>query len=176
MVDDVVLDNVPSHSVSDCAREVSVLPQFPAPQSLFQTRELAKQSPPAVAFDNPDDFPYRSRWRKRNQEMDMLFRDLHFQNLDVVRLAYLSDHLPRSFPDLGTLEDFFSVFCTPDQMVRTVVDRMTRPFQRHALYIAYQGARAYADKGDFPVPLINPLGAACIPPHGKPWGILQRAS
>jgi hypothetical protein len=145
MVNNVLLDNIPSHSVSDCAHEISILPQLPAPQSLFQTRELAKQSPPDVAFDNPNDLPYRSRWRERDQEMNVFFHDFHFQNLDAIRPANLLDHLPCSFPDLGPLEDVFPVFGAPGQMVRTVVARMTRPFERHALYIAYQRARAYAD-------------------------------
>jgi len=174
MVKDVFLDYVPSHSLSDCAGEITILPQFPAPQSLFQTRELAKQSPSAVAFDNPDDFPDRSRWRERNQEMDMFLHDLLFQYLDVVSLAYFLDYLLRSFPDLRPLEDFFPVLRAPNQMIGTVVDRMTRSFQRHASFISYPRARAYADKGDFPVPLITPSERHEFIPAASQRGILQR--
>jgi len=49
-------------------------------------------------------------------------------------------------------------------MVTGVVDRMTRSFYRHTLFISHFPARAYKDKRNFPVPLINPLGKACIHP------------
>jgi len=41
-------------------------------------------------------------------------------------------------------------------MVACVVDRMTRPLQSHVPFISHGRVRAYADKGDFPVPLITP--------------------
>jgi hypothetical protein len=55
-------------------------------------------------------------------------------------------------------------------MIGRVVDRMTRSLQRHSCTLSYQRARAYADKGDFPVPLINPLGEACIHPTRQAAG------
>ena len=152
-----ILDNhIPSHSVSDCPGEVSVFPQLPAPEPLLEPRELAKQPTPAQALDNPHDLPYRPRWRERYQQMDVVFHDLHLHNLDTIRLTDLPHHLFRSFPDLLSLEDLLPVFRTPHQMVACVVDRMTRPSQSHASSISHCRVRAYADKGDFPVPLITP--------------------
>jgi hypothetical protein len=171
---DIPGDHVPSHPVSDCACEISVFPQLPAPQPLLQSRELAEQPPSTVAFDYPHDLPYRSRRRERHQKMDMLFHKLHFQYLDVVRLADLPYHLFRSFPNFDPLEDLLPVLRTPHQMIARVVDRMTRPLDAHALSISHRRARPYADKGGFPAPLItSPAGHAFIP-RGKPRGILQR--
>ena len=166
--------HVPSHPVSDCTSEISVFPQLPAPQPLLQSRELAEQPPPTVAFDYPHDLPYRSRWRERYQKMDVLFQELHFQDLDVIRLADLPDHLFRSFPNLHPLEDLLPVLRTPHQMIARVVDRMTRPLDAHALFIPHRRARAYADKGGFPAPLITSPARHAFIPRGKPRGILQR--
>jgi len=55
-------------------------------------------------------------------------------------------------------------------MVARVVYRMTRPLYRHTLLISHFPARAYVDKGDFPVPLIYPLGKACIHPARQAAG------
>jgi hypothetical protein len=143
----------PKSSDSDRPGKISVFPQFPAPQPLFQSRELAEQAPPTVALDDPHDLPYRSRWWKRYQKMDVLFLNFHFQNFDPVRLADLPDYLFRPFPDFLPLEDLLPVFWTPHQMIAGVVDRMTRPLDAHASFISYCRARAYADKGGFPAPL-----------------------
>ena len=55
-------------------------------------------------------------------------------------------------------------------MIACVVDRMTRSFYHHTLFISHFPARAYEEKGDFPVPLINPLGMACIHPARQAAG------
>ena len=57
MVLDILDDHVPSHSVSDCPGEVSVFPQLATPEPLLEPRELAKQSPPALALDDSHNFP-----------------------------------------------------------------------------------------------------------------------
>ena len=156
MVLDIFDYNVPSHPVSDRPDEISIFPHLPAPQPLLQSRELAKQPPPTVALDYPYDLPYRPRWGERHQKMEVIFHDLHFQNFYIVRFADFANHLFRSFPDLLPLKDLLPIFRTPYQMVGRVVDRMTRPLETHALFISHCRARAYADKGDFPVPLITP--------------------
>jgi len=58
--------------------------------------------------------------------MDMFLHEFHFQNLDIVRLAYFPNHLFRSFPDLLPSKDLFPILRAPNQMVACVVDRMTR--------------------------------------------------
>ena len=166
-------DNVPSHPVSDCPGKVPVFPYLPAPQPSFQARELAEQAPPAQAFYDSHHFPNRATRRKRDQKMDMFLPEFHFQNLNIVRLADFPDHLFRSFPDLLLIEDLLPILRAPNQMVGGVVDRMTRPPQCHPCTLTYQRARAYADKGDFPVPLITPSERHEFIPRGKPRGTLQ---
>ena len=174
MMLDILGNHVPSHPVSDCPSEISVFPQFPTPQPLLQSWELAEQPPSTVALNNPHNFPYRPRWPKRYQKMNVFFHDLHLHNFYAVRLADLPYHLSRSFPDLLPLKDLLPIFRTPHQMISRVVDRMTRPLDAHALFISQCRARAYVDKGDFPVPLIIPPARHVFIPRGKPRGTLQR--
>lgn len=174
---DVSLDDVPSHSVSHHADEISIFPQFPAPQFLLQSRELAKQSPSALTLDASHHFPERLRRQQRYQQRYALLRHFHLENLDAIGLADLFDHLFCLFSDLFLLKDLLFVFGAPHHIIRGVADRMTRPPQRHAHTLSYRQGRAYVDKGDFRVPfMISPLGMACIFPYGKPQGMLQRIS
>jgi len=167
-------NDVLSHPVSDRPGKVSILPNLPAPQTPLQTRELAEQSPSTLALDDSHDLPNRPARRKRYQNVDMFLPQFQLQNFDIVRLADFPHHLFRSSPDLLPVEDPFAVFRAPNQMVRRVVDRMTRPPQRHSCTLAYLRARAYQDKGDFPVPLITPSEMHEFIPRGKPRGTLQR--
>jgi len=137
MMHDIFENHVTSQPVSDGPSKISVFLQLPRPQSLFQTGELAKQSPPAKTLDDPHHLPYRPRRRERNHHVDMLRLNFHLLNLKFILFTDLLDHLFRSFPDLLPLKDILPVFRTPDQMVNGVVDRMTRPLQRHALFIAH---------------------------------------
>ncbi len=170
----VPLDNFPSHSLSDCPHEISIMPQLPRPQSPFQSRELAKQTYRTLALDDSDYLAYRLGRRKRYQNMHMFLHNFQLHNLKSIVLTYLLNQLFRSFPNLLPLKDILPVLWTPDQMVTRVVDRMTRPLYAHALYISQSRARTYADKGDFPVPLIIPSERYAFIPRGKPRGILLR--
>jgi hypothetical protein len=58
---------------------------------------------------------------------------------------------------LDDAQYIFSVFWTGYQMIAGVVDQMTRSFYGHALFVSQSQARAYADKGRFPVRLLTPL-------------------
>ena len=174
MMRNVSLDNFPSHSVSDCPHEISIMPQLPRPQSPLQSRELAKQTHRTLALDDSYNLAYRLGRRKRYQNMHMFLHNFQLDDLKSIVLTYLPNQLFRSFPNLLPLKDIFPVLWTPNQVVTGVVDRMTRPLYAHPLYIAQFRARAYADKGDFPVPLIIPSERHAFIPRGKPRGILQR--
>ena len=153
---DISFNHLPSHSVSHCPDEISVFPQFPRPESPSQPGELAEQSSPTVAFDDSDHFSNRPGRGERDQNVNVFGAHFQFDNLKSIVLTYLPDQLFRSFLNLHPLEYILPIFRTPDQMVIRIIDRMTRPLQPHALYISQRRARAYADKGDFPVPLITP--------------------
>jgi len=153
---DISFNHLPSHSVTNCPGEISVFPQLPRPQSLFQPGELAEQSPPTVALDDSDHFSNRPGRRERDQNLNMLHAHFQFDNFKSIVLTYLPDQLFRSFLNLHPLKYILPIFRTPDQMVTRIIDRMTRPLEPHALHISQCRARAYADKGDSPVPLITP--------------------
>jgi hypothetical protein len=153
---DISFDHLTSHSVSDCPGKISIFPQLPRPQSLFQSRELAEQSPGTMAFDNPDHISNRPGRGERHQDVNVFQANFQFDNFKPIVLTYFPDQLFRSFLNLRPLKYILPIFRTPDQVVIAVVDRMTRPLEPHALYISQHRARAYADKGAFPVPLITP--------------------
>jgi|GEM_PF-3515679 len=152
----VSFNHLLSHSVTDCPSEISDFPQLPRPQSLFHSGELADQSPPTVALDSSDHFSDRPRRRERDQNVHMFQAHFQFDTFKPIVFTYLPDQLFRSFLDLLPLKYIFPIFREPYQIVARIGDRMTRPFQPHALYISHCRARAYADKGAFPVPLIPP--------------------
>jgi len=156
MMLDISFDDLLSHSVTHCPGEISVFPQLPRPQSLLQSGELAEQSPRTVALDDSDHFSNRSGRRKRDQDVNMFQAHFQFDNFKSIVPTYLPDQLFRSFLNLHPLKYVLPIFRTPDQMVTRIIDRMTRPLEPHALYISQCRARAYADKGAFPVPLITP--------------------
>jgi hypothetical protein len=153
---DIPFNHLLSHSVTDCPGEISVFPQLPRPKSLFQSGELAEQSPPTVALDDSDHFSNRLGRRERDQNVYVFLAHFQFDNFKPIVLTYFLDQLFRSFLNLHPLKYIFPIFRTPYQMVTRIIDRMTRPLEPHALYISQCRARAYADKGDFPVPLITP--------------------
>jgi len=106
----------------------------------------------------------------------MLLRNFHFYNLKSIFLADFPYQSFRSFLYAFLREYLLPIFGAPNQMVARFIYRMTRSLHCHALAIPCHTARAYMDKGDVPLPLMNPLGKACIHPRGKPRGILQRPS
>ena len=108
--------------------------------------------------------------------MKMFFCYFKFYDFESVLFADLRNQLFRSFPHLLPLKYFLQVLRTPHKMIARVIDRMTRSFYRHTFFISHFFARAYAVKGDFPVPLTNPLGEACIHPARQAAGDSAKVS
>ena len=86
----------------------------------------------------------------------MIDRDFHINHIKSIILADLSYQLFRSFSKIRPIEDLFPVLGAPYQVVARIVERMTRSLDGHVERISYRHARAYADKGDAPLPLITP--------------------
>lgn len=172
---DVFLNDLPSHTVANCASEVSVLPQLSGPQPLLQPRELAEQLPRTDALYYPDHLPDGPSGRKRYQDVYMILCYFYFSYLQSILLAYLPYHLFRSSPYFFFSEYIFPTFRTPYQMVYRIVDLMTRPLQSHASFypIVSQGPIRIRETSRLPY---NPPCKACIHPRGKPRGILQSFS
>lgn len=175
MMLDIFFNDLPSHTVPDRAGEVSVLPQLARPQSLLQARELAEQLPRTDALYYSYHLADGPSGRKRCQNVYMVLCYFHFRYLKPILVAYLPNHLFRSFPYLLFSEYIFPTLRTPYQMIVRVVDRMTRPLQSHASFytIASQGPMRIRESSRLPY---NPPCKACIHPRGKPRGILQSIS
>ena len=175
MMLDIFIYDLPSHTVSDCTGKVSVFPKLTRPKTFLDARELAEQFPRTYALDYPHHLTYRKlRW-KRHQQMHMVNRYFHFLYLYSVFFTYLSYELFRSSPYRFIRKYLLPIFRAPHQMVYRVVDRMTRPLQCHALFytITAQGPMRIRESSRLPY---YPPRKACIPPRGKPRGILQKLS
>ena len=175
MMLDIFIDNLPSHTVSNRAGEVSVLPKLARPKPPSDSRELSEQFSRTYAFYCPNHLAYRKLGWKRHKHMYMIYCYFHFLYLYFVFFAYLFYNLFRSFPYRVIMKYLLSIFWAPYQMVSRVVDCMTRPFQCHASFytITMQGPMWKRETSRLPY---NPPRKACIPPRGKPRGILQRFS
>lgn len=175
MMLDIFINNLPSHTVSDCTSEISVFPKLSRPKPRLHTRQLAEQFPRTYAFYYTNHFPYRKLRGKWHQDMYMINRYFHFLNLYPVFFAYLFDKLFRSLPYRFVPKYLLPIFRAPYQMIYCVVNRMTRPLQTQTLFytISAQGPMWIRESSRLPY---NPPRKACIPPCGKPRGILQRVS
>jgi hypothetical protein len=175
MMLDIFVDNLPSHTVSDCAGEVAVFPKFSCPKAFPYPREFAEQFSRTNAFYCSNHLANRPlRW-KRYQYVYMILCHFHFLYLKSILFRYLPDQLSRSFPYLQLTKYALPIFRAPHQMVYRVVNRMTRPLQSHAyLYtILRKGLCGLGRLSRLPN---NPPGKACIHPRGKPRSILQSFS
>ncbi len=171
----IFFDQLPSHTVSDCAGEVPIFPELTRPEPLLDSRKLAEQFPCTNALYCSNHLAYRKSWRKRYQQMHMINGYFHLLDLYPIFIANFFDELFRSFPYVFFLEYLLPIFRAPYQMIYRVVDRMTRPLQSHAscYTIPAQGPMWIRESSRLPY---NPPRKACIPPRGKPRGILQRYS
>src|SRR3990172_8024068 len=141
MMLDIFINDLPSHTVSNRPGEVSVFPKLTCPKPFFDSRELAEQFPRTYALYYPNHLAYRKLWGKRYQHVHMVDSYFHLHYFYPVFFAYFFYHRSRSLPYLSLFKYLLPVFWAPYQMVHCVVDRMTRPFQCHALFytISAQG-------------------------------------
>ena len=105
--------------------------------------------------------------------MYVIGRYFHIHHIQSIILADLPYQLFRSFSKIRPIEDLFPVLGAPYQVVARVVDRMTRSLDGHAERISYCHARAYADKGDAPLPLITPCERHAFIPAASRGGFCK---
>ena len=143
MMNNIFLNNVTSHAISDGTCEIAVFPKLPRPQSVLQRRKRAEQFPCTDAFDDSNHLPDRTLWGKRQQDMNMLNTDFHLNELKIIFFTYFTDQLFRTVPDLVVVKDFLSIFRAPNQVIAGIINRMTRSLNCHEWLISYITARAY---------------------------------
>lgn len=128
MMLDILLNDLPSHTIADRAGEISVLPQLASPQSFLQSRELAEQLPRADALYNPNHLSDGPSGRKRYQNMYMVLCYFHFRYIKSMKIvqmlrengakvSYADPYVPvcrghRHYPDI----DMKSVKITPQSL------------------------------------------------------------
>jgi len=151
---DMLINYLPSHTLSGPPGGVTVWPKFSGPKPLLDSRELTEQRPRTYVFYYANHLAYRGLFWKRHCTVHMFFRHFHFINPYTILFAYFLDQVFRSFPYLALFEDLFPVFWAPHQMLCLIAGRMTRPLQSHASFdnIAAQGPM-WMRGGDFRSPL-----------------------
>jgi hypothetical protein len=118
---DIFSDHIRRHWVSNCAHEVPIFPEFPAPQLLPDLGILAKHRPRTQTLEPRDDLRDRVAWGERAQDMDVIFTDFHFLDRHFVMLGDLTEPFRHLAAQLPT-QDFLAVFRRPDQVVLGIVD------------------------------------------------------
>jgi hypothetical protein len=150
---DILNYYVPVHSAPESPDQVPVSPYIPILHPLFQSRELTKQFPSVVAFDNSHYLLFRPKCGERYQKMDLIFPDFYSQCSDLVHFADLANHLFRWFPDFLPFDVLLPIYQTPDQMEGCVVDRMTRLLETYDPFISQRrkGPMSIGQTSRFPL-------------------------
>lgn len=174
MMLDILLNDLPSHTIADRAGEISVLPQLASPQSFLQSRELAEQLPRADALYNPNPSPMDRRG-ENDTRICIWF--------SATSISVISIHTRRISPELLVPLAPVSLFqrIYPSDASDTIPSGSScrRPHDSTSsvpcfiLHHCPQGPMRIRETSRLPY---NPPCKACIHPRGKPRGILQSIS
>lgn len=105
----------------------------------------------------------------------MILGYFHLLYFKSILLANFTHQLFRSLSYRRILKYRLPPLWTPHQVVRCVVDRMTRPLQSHASFY-YNPFKDLCGLGRLRVSLITLCARHAFIPRGKPRGILQSLS
>lgn len=92
---DVLLDDVIGH-ISAAAAEIAPCPEVPSPVCLARMGVLAEQLVGSFPFEplhEPTDCDVR---RDRNEQVDVIARNMPLDDIHILTLADLPDHIPNS--------------------------------------------------------------------------------
>ena len=101
--------------VAAAATEVPPRPEMAAPVLLAQMGKLRQQMVRRLPFQplhQPTDGHLR---RDRDEEMDMILRNLAFHDVDFLAATDFPQQFSHAIADFS-MQDRFSIFCDPDQM------------------------------------------------------------
>ena len=142
MIRNVLFYHLLSHPIADRSRKVPVFPDLPSPQSPLDRGILLEQRARAETFQGPDHLANRVARRERQQNMHMVTRYFHLFDVKSVFFRNLLEKLSAALAKTTLREQVFSIFRTPHQVVRRIVNGMAGSSKRHAGIIA---ANASAD-------------------------------
>src|SRR5579862_2641822 len=114
--------------------EIPTSPHMLSPVPLSQLRKLRLQEPAASPFDVLRQFRWRERWRRRQQQMDVIRRYRTPYDHYVPRLTDLPDQVTRTLCH-SPPQYFVSILRAPDHVILQVEHRVrTVPVFRHSPY------------------------------------------
>jgi hypothetical protein len=163
---DVTPNNVGRQCITDRAHEVAFFPQGAAPEPSPKLGKLGKQRPGRLALETRHRLANREPWRKRAEEMNMIFGNVHLVDMDVIGRTDVHKQLTTAASH-RFFEHGPTIFGRPDQMVTTVIDRMRRTTKSHRL-IVRQGAPGREDGTPRPAPTYCITGLPSPPAHNPP--------
>ncbi len=136
----VILNILPDYLccnfISYCADEIPVLPKLTTPKLLLDPRIFPENDTCTNTLQNPYNLRNAISWRKRQENVHMIFSYLHCINLKIMILRYLMKYSPYSFSYISTKNPLPILRC-PYQMIFCVVYCMWCSFQCHVLNIAH---------------------------------------
>jgi len=120
---DIPLDRLCGNLISNAASVVTGAPKVATPQLLLYLRKLLKYDFGCNCLKCTHDLTRRPPWSSRDEQMDVIRHQLHFQNLKTVLLSNLVEKFFETFLDRAKQKGF-AIFRYPYQMVFQIVDSM----------------------------------------------------
>jgi hypothetical protein len=136
MVLNIAFDHLRRDLITDSADKVAILPKLSTPELLAQLGKFLAQSTRRNALQEPDDFGNRVPGRKIQEQMDMVFRHLHFLNLTLEIRGDLAEQFGGAVPNIFA-HNPSAVFGCPYEMVCGIVNGMTGTLDRHPAMLAH---------------------------------------
>lgn len=115
MMIQILFNHFLTHFTHRCAK-IASRPKMLPPIAFFQHWKLLKQLARRPSFYTPHDFTGRERWRRGNQNMDVIFTHDPFQNPNFKSLTRLLDQFPNTQRNISS-EDVITIFCHPNEVV-----------------------------------------------------------
>jgi hypothetical protein len=94
-----------------------------APEGFIELGKVLEQLPGRLAFEILSHLGDRNLWWHRYKKMDMVFRDVSFDDLDLVRVTNFSDEISGSSTKTARQHGFF-VLGGPYEMILAIVGSM----------------------------------------------------
>jgi len=136
MILNIFFNHIRCYLVPNRSNKISIFPKLSALKLLLYFRVFLEYGTRTDALQHPYYPRYAVSWRKRQKNMDMIFRNLQRLYLKIVTFCYLLEYLFYSVPYM-TLQNPFPVFRSPYQMIFGIIYRMTGSLQFHAISITY---------------------------------------
>ena len=134
MIFDIFSDHVCRNLVTDRTHKISIFPKLSAPKLFLYLRMLLKNYAGTDALEHPYYLGNTVPRRKRQKNVNMIFRYLHRVYLKVMIPGNLLKNILYSLSDISS-QNPFAILRRPYQMVFRIIDRMASSLQFRAISI-----------------------------------------